>query len=169
LAGSGSIENRSSTSGSAFVAPHAIFALWPRMTPGTPGNETPATLNGQSGLIVRQRSPFMNQTDGIPIPRCGSFARRAAFERVFVGPTTQLFEPTWWSPAIPSAPSSPAISSSRPLAAATSRQAAGSPTEIVDPALGGRAAVPARSIAAFEPAPPEPFSPLGVMTGIVES
>jgi hypothetical protein len=37
----------------------------------------------------------MYQTEGIPIPRCGSFARSAVFVVVFEGPTTQLFEPTW--------------------------------------------------------------------------
>ena len=116
----------------------------------------------------------MYQTDGIPIPRCGSLARRADFDAVFDGPTTQSFEPIWWSPAIPSAPSSPARARMLPPAAATRRQAAasaGDRTAASAVPTGRVAAVapPPRAAAAVAPAPPEPSSPLGVITGIAGS
>ena len=46
-------------------------------------------------VTVRQWRPFMNQTDGIAIPRCGSFARSAPPDSLFAGAMTQSFEPTW--------------------------------------------------------------------------
>ena len=66
----------------------------------------------------------MNQTDGIEIPRWGSLARSAPPLELFDGATTQLFDPIWWSPAIPSPPSSPARRRNPSSIEATSRQAA---------------------------------------------
>src|SRR5262245_22413892 len=91
-----------------------------------PGNDTPLTSNGQALDGVRQCNPFMNQTDGIEMPRWGSFASSAVPVSLFDGATTQLFDPTWWSPAIPRPASSPASSRIRPPVAATFRQAAAS-------------------------------------------
>jgi hypothetical protein len=72
-----------------------MSALWPRTIPGTPGNDTPVTSYGHPSAILRQCNPFMNQIDGIPMPRCGSLARSAPPDSVNDGARTQLFDPTW--------------------------------------------------------------------------
>ena len=46
--------NRSCTSGPRLVTPQAMWALWPIITPGAPGNEKPAELYGQSGPVGSQ-------------------------------------------------------------------------------------------------------------------
>src|ERR1700690_3497864 len=101
--------NRSSTSGPRLVAPQAIRSLWPRITSGSPGKLTPVTSNGQAALTTWQWRPFMIQTEGMLIPRWGSLASRALPSALLAPDTTQLFEPTPWSPRIPWAGSIPAV------------------------------------------------------------
>jgi hypothetical protein len=108
FAGSAVSTKRSWTSGPVFVTPHAIRALWPRITPGALANETPATSYGQAAETTRQWSAFMYQMLGICTPRWGSLARSAFPVALFAGPTTQLFEPTPGCPSAVSPASKPA-------------------------------------------------------------
>src|SRR5512141_495929 len=147
---------RSWTSGSTLVAPHAIRALCPSTTPGTPGKETPATSYGQAVSTTRQCRPFMYQIDGIEIPRCGSLASSAPPVTDIEGATTQLFDPTPWSDARPSASSRPAIRSAACPSPATDCQAArcsavnGSGCAVPDAVADGSAGLGRRS-ARFDP------------------
>jgi len=94
------------------------------MTAGAPGKLTPATFHGQAGETTRQCSPFMIQIDGIPKPRCGSFASIGFPLAVIEPATTQSFEPTPWLPTMPWALSKPASEvTSDPVAARVARPA----------------------------------------------
>ena len=64
-AGSTFSMKRSCTSGLTLVKPHAMWALWPRTTPGAPGNETPATSYGQALDTTVQWRPTMYHSEGI--------------------------------------------------------------------------------------------------------
>ena len=161
-----------------FVAPHAIRALWPRTTPGTPGNETPATSYGQAVDTVRQCSPLRYQIDGIEMPRCGSFASSAPRLADMAGPTTQSLEPIPWSEARPAAASNPAVWRRPWPRPATACQAAASSGPREGAVAGWRTAVvsPGAAVVPVEPepvggfarglpAPPDPGRPVGVMIG----
>src|SRR5664279_876037 len=163
--------NKSSTSGPRLVAPQAIRALWPRITRGSPGKLTPVTSNGQAALTTAQCRPFMIQTEGMLIPRCGSLASRAWPEALFEAATTQLFEPTPWSPTRPWAGSIPADAAiDWPSAARARRPSAWPVLSEAEATLGAVLVAVAVAIAPapagrFAPAPPEPGSPLGPITG----
>ena len=109
------------TSGSTFVAPHAIRALWPRTTAGTPGNDDADDVE----RAARRRRPAVQpvhdtRPTASPNPRCGSLASSACFVALFDGPTTQSFEPMPWS-----GPRPPAVEAgdrvTEPAIAATGR------------------------------------------------
>src|SRR5512143_2134993 len=157
---------RSWTSGPTLVAPQAIRALCPRTTPGTPGNETPATSYGQAASTVRQCNPFMYQIDGIELPRCGSFASSAPPVTDSDGATTQLFEPIPWSEASPPASSRPATWSAVWPSRATEAQAAAC-VALSDATADGATGAEAASLGE-RPEPVvrfDPGCPDGVITG----
>src|ERR1019366_10241927 len=161
--------NRSSTSGPRLVAPQAIRALWPRITSGSPGKLTPVTSNGQAALTTAQCRPFMIQTDGMLMPRCGSWASRAWPVALFEPATTQLFEPTPWSPTRPWAGSIPADAAIDWPSAASARRPSAWPVlseaeAAADTSLIAVAVAPAPA-GRLAPAPPGPGSPRGTITG----
>src|SRR6185369_4869121 len=138
------------------------------------GNVTPTTSHGQLSDTTRQCRPFMIQTDGIPKPRCGSLASSGLPLSVFEPATTQLFEPTPWSPARPPPMSKPAIvlielprwaRSARAVASVLDRaegdapgEAPGAPVPEPDPS-------PEPGCSGAGPAPPSPIAPVAVMIG----
>ncbi len=81
--------------------PHAMRALWPMITPGTPENPKPATSKPQSEVMTRHFRPIWCHTLGSAAPRCGSFASRGSPVSVRSPETTHEFEPIP-SPAPPS-------------------------------------------------------------------
>src|SRR5215211_7957822 len=86
--------------------PHAMCSLCPIITPGTPGTETPQTLN----------SPVLKcticQIDGDVAAKCGSLANMGLPEVLSSPFTTQLLLPT--------CPSPPAAASARRILLRTS-------------------------------------------------
>ena len=81
------------TSGPRLVKPHAMSALWPMITPGTPAKEKPLTSSGQACDTVRQLRLFWIQMPGWLTPRCGSLAS-SGFPVVVRAPdTAHEFEP----------------------------------------------------------------------------
>ncbi len=120
---------RSCTSGSTLVRPQAMRALWPMMTPGTPGSVAPDTE--RPGASRRARY----QTEGVRSPRCGSFARRGLPDFVRDPPTTQELLPIS-SPLNPRAASRPKDPSSEDH---------GPRDEVPETGVGGRVAGADRS------------------------
>ena len=107
-----------------------------------PGTRRRRRRTGRPSLTVRQWRPFMNQTDGIAEPEMRVVGEeRACRSRVFDGATTQLFEPTRWSPASPSPPSRPA---SARIAVADARRGRASAAASASARRAAVAAVPRR-------------------------
>ena len=63
------------------------------MTPGHAGERDARDVVRAVASTGAQCRPLMYQTDGIEMPRCGSFASSAPPVVDIAGPTTQSFEP----------------------------------------------------------------------------
>ena len=125
------------TSAVRFVKPHAMSALWPMTTPGTPENPKPATSNAHASLTVRQRRPIWCHTLGSEAPRCGSLLSSGMPLAVSAPDTTHEFDPTP-SPAPPS----------RADAASTTEPTSRHDTPVAAPALPVLTPLPTRVPAA---------------------
>src|SRR5215831_2582000 len=68
-----------------------MSSLKPRVTPGTPANDTPIAFRLPPARLVLRCT--YHQTGGVVSCRCGSLARSGAFDAVWAPETIQLFEP----------------------------------------------------------------------------